>query len=175
MASLKQFGNGEKLNTPSLSKMVVEDLVKTAVEDDNKKMDSNFRERMSYPCGVCKASGIDPDEKVPCFACEGTGKDYEIVYGIEDGVMVAHTEQYGLDFFKEYCKACREAEADMTLTNRANRFMVRAYSLPAVIDMELQARGFTPQEIRGGSGESKKIAKVIQKEWPELMTTNYRF
>ena len=174
MTTLKKVGDGDKVNTPHIAKMLQEDMIEGLMKDyQNPKED--IIDEMTYPCGVCKGSGYDTEIKMPCTGCEGTGLDYKIVYGNKDGKLFAYTVQYGIDFFKEMCKAYREAESELSLSERANRLTVVRYKLPAVIDMELQARGFTPQDIRGGGERQEEICKIIQTEYPEFMCSNYRF
>ena len=174
MESIKTLGSGEKLTTPSVRQMLLDDLYEEVEKNDHNELKEGKKQVMGYPCRVCKSSGIDPEMACPCLACEGTGNDYEIHYGIQDGKMYAYIRQYGLETFKEYCKACRESEAELSTSQRANKSMIRPYALPAAIEMELLARGYDRRELQSGDNV-RKVAKIVQTEWPYLMTTNLRF
>ena len=62
MTTLKKIGDGDKVNTPHITKMLQEDMIEGLMKDyQNPKED--IIDEMTYPCGVCKGSGYDTEIK----------------------------------------------------------------------------------------------------------------
>ena len=168
MALLGIKKEGKKMATPNLSS-----IVKNGAMDMMKAGSDGLEEDWSaspdiMKCGACKGTGFDFEDGVPCIGCDGSGKDYEIHYGVKDGAAYAYVVQYGHDAIIEYCKACREAEVDNL---RVNAAMLRAFVLPQAIRMDLIAAGWPVDEMVN-SGNNRELANHIAKSYPEYLTTN---
>ena len=160
---------GEKLNTPNLTKAITNDLIDKAKLD--KSLGDNWKATPEITkCGVCKGSGYDHEDGVVCMGCDGSGNDFELHYGCEDGKWYAYIIQYGLDGLKEYCKARREAEVDHI---RRGQPMLGACAFPKFVQMELSAGGMSPEEMQNPEN-TRKIVNYISKNYPWLMYTNLK-
>ena len=168
---------GTRLDTPALSKTMADNAEKfrDRMKHDEEHLGDDWENVEVEPCPKCKGSGYNADEPDDpfCMACEGTGTWFRLYYGVSEGLPYAYTEEYGVDFIKEVCKADREAFAELQAAGKVGtRSMIRPYRLPKTLEMELQARGYVPAEIRSGE-YVREIANLIAKEYPDFMSVPY--
>ena len=122
------------------------------------------------PCNVCKGTKIDPNDLTICMACDGTGKHYEIHYGVQDGEGFAYVTQYGLDALKEYCKACRESEVESV---RASKPMIEVFSMPAFIRIDWMAEGIPVDDLMYTDQGIRYLANLMVERYGQtFMKTN---
>ncbi len=164
-----------RLNTPALAKMVKEDLVLERIKHDEKNLADDWENVEQETCPKCKGFGKNPDlpEDPFCYACDGSGIWYILTYGMSNKLPYSYTDEYGVDFVKEACKAEREAFAEAQLAGKiGNRYGIRPYMLTKTLEMEFLSRGYTPQELRQGP-MTKEIANIVAREYPEFMCVTY--
>ena len=174
---ITKFGEGDSsLSSDKLAEAIIESEVKERIEHGEKTVEENWHNVERIPCGICRGSGYDHEDKMVCLACEGSGSDVEKHYGVEDMKMFAYCKQYGIDIFKEFCKACREAEAESTkgLTyDKVNKVeYVTPFKIPYIIKMNLMAEGYPVDEMMQQRDGVTLLARAIVKKYPEFMTTN---
>ena len=174
MSKLK-LNKGEKFSAPAIN-TILEKEAQAAMDKGEKEIENDWVNSFTEPCTVCHGSGIYQDEDTkktePCIGCEATGIDYRFVYGVEGMRIFSYVEQYGLDAFKEFCKARREAELE-NLEGIKKKSMRGVFALPQVLKFELESRGFDVDALIR-AGQVREMAKIISSEYPEFMTTNLR-
>ena len=133
----------------------------------------------NYEDEVCpKCNGTKKDPALPedphCLACEGTGVHYRIIYGHTKGEAYAYIKENGLDLVVEYAKAMREAHKEIQDAGKVGeQVAIKPYVLPKFLQMELQARGWSPDQFFNGS-YIREIANILVKEYPAFMCVNYK-
>ena len=161
------------LSTPTMS-TAFENEARDAVESGVKTLESNWKNSEVKHCKKCRGSKFVLGEMERCAACDGTGIDMLVEYGVEDGKFFSRITQNGVDALAALCREYRELEASMSLTERANRAGVPAYMLPSSAHMELEAKY---EEFSGWMSEAnqKKCANIVRRLYPQFMCTNYIF
>ena len=165
---IKIDGKGSEADTSALNGQM-EAHVQELIDHGEKTLELDWENVEVEPCNVCKGSGYDATEKLPCFGCEGSGKSYEVRYGVSGGHIYANVSQWGLDFFKEMCKAYREAEVDSVRVKSAYAPLAK---LPPIVEMEFKAAGIPVDELMTTSEGTLKLARIVQQTCPEFLTTN---
>ena len=164
-----------RLNTPHLHKILdVEDAeFIERMKHDEKNLSENWENVEPEMCLKCSGTGRDPSapEAVRCEGCEGTGTWYIMYYGVSDSLPYAYTDEYGIDFLKQTCKAYREAHTEMQLRGETYTHL-RPYLLPKTLEMELMARGIDPHAKTDKA--KRHIANIIASEYPDFMCVNYK-
>lgn len=161
------------LKTPNLAKAFQEEAA-GLVEDGLKTLEENWMNREAKACKNCCGKGIDPEDFTSCIACDGTGVDMYIEYGVEDGKFVGRVIQNGAEAIAELCKEYRDAEANMSLINRANRAAMIPFLLPESVRMDLEISEPKFKELLDNK-EYRKAANIVRKRYPQYMTTRYIF
>ena len=160
-----------RMKTPYLSKMVEEDLVTERLKHDEKHLGDDWVNTEKEMCPKCEGFGKNPafPEDPYCHACDGSGIWYILTYGVEDKKPFAYTDEYGVDFVKECCKADREAFADRRLSRKhLKTYGIMPYRLTKTLEMEFISRGYEPHEIKAGRFV-KQIANIVAKEYPQFL------
>ena len=167
-----------ELNTPNLN-LAFKTEAQGLVEDGLQKLNENWMNREAKGCKQCKGKGkifSGPDDLVGehCIACDGTGVDMYVEYGVEDGKFVARVIQNGAEAIAELCKEYREEETRLGVMGRAARTTMKPFLLPEAVryEMELKEPDFSNM-IK--EGEYKKASNLVRRHYPEYMTTNYIF
>ena len=168
---------GTRMKTPGLSKVMADNAAKfrDRIKHDEQHLGDDWENEEVEYCPKCKGSGYNADypEDPFCIACEGSGKWFVLYYGVSNGLPYAYTDEWGIDFIKEVCKADREAFAELQAAGKVGtKSMIRPFRLPKTLEMELQARGYTPAEIRNGESV-KEIANLVAREYPDFMCVPY--
>ena len=161
------------VNTPNLAKAFQAE-AEGLVEDGLKNLEENWMNREAKACKNCKGKGIDPEDFSSCIACDGTGVDMYIEYGVEDGKFVAKVIQNGAEAIADLCKEYREVEANMSLINRANRAAMVPFLLPESVKMDLEISEPMFKEFIDNQ-EYRKAANIVRRRYPQYMTTRYIF
>ena len=156
------------IEAPAIAKMIRED-IKAAWEDKEKSLEEDWKNVEKEPCKMCKGSGYDMEDRMSCIACDGTGTDYELHYGVEEGIAYARVVQNGMEAILEYCKAKRESETKDWLKD--DSLGLQAFAIPNSVRIEFIARGY-PVEEWEQSGDMRSFARAVQKHYPKFMTTN---
>lgn len=156
------------MDTPGFADMVTKD-IRDALEAGDKSLEDNWKNEESTPCGPCKGSGYDLEDRMSCIACDGTGVDFTMVYGVEEGVAYARIIQNGMEALLEYCKARRESETKDWLKD--DNFGLAAFAIPNSARIELIAQGY-PVDDWEAEGDMRSYARAVQKHFPLFMLTN---
>ena len=167
------MNKGQILHTPKLSSAIIGDW-EEAITKGTIDKDTNFDATPEKtPCDKCNGSGHRWDIAEKCQACEATGISHILNYGIEDGVVYANLEVFGVDFRKETCKAFREAETPET---RRKSMALRPFLMFDFLRMELTAAGFDVDACMNGadSDQLRSMSNYISQNYPEFLTTNLR-
>ena len=161
------------METPNLERVFVEEAM-GLVDDGLQNLEENWINREAKACNNCKGHKFDPEDFTICIACDGTGVDMYIEYGVEDGKFVSRVIQNGMEPLRELCKELREQEKALAVSQRAKKSITAAFLLPESARMELSI--LEPDfEKWMADGDNKKAAKLVRKHYPDLMTTNYLF
>ena len=172
---MNKLANPTEISTPHLAS-AFENEAKDAVEFGDKTLEDNWINREVKLCKQCEGSGLTADAgiKLNCIACDGTGADMIIEYGVEDSKFVSRVIQNGMRPLMELCKELRDEEMKLGLMNRAKRSAFKAFLLPESVKMELEMlEPEFPKWVK--EGNNKRAAKLVRKHYPALMTTNYLF
>lgn len=170
LLGLKSTDNS--FNTPAITKGITDE-IKRYMEEGDANIEKNWVNKETQSCRICNGSGLDTDEAgvvifgSRCIACDGTGVDYEMVYGVEDGVAYAKVIQNGMQAILDVCKAKRERETK-NWTKQAGK---EVFMLPNSARLELIAQGY-PVEEWEEMGDMRSYAQAVQKHFPMFMTTN---
>ena len=165
------LGQGNKVEAPGMVELMIDEVNDMLKGEDTKKLEKDWQEHHKEICKVCNGSGYDPEDKVSCFGCEGSGIDFEVHYGCYDGQPKGYVVAYGLDFFKEMCKAHREAEDPGMIAKGA---WLRPFMLPHFLKIELMSRGYPVDDMLTNNNGIRELANVVSNEYPEFMTTNLK-
>ena len=168
MGLIKIDGSGEEAQTSAFN-IKMEAKAQELIDHGEKTLEDDWENVEAKTCSVCKGSGIDLEEKISCYGCEGSGKSYEVRYGVSGGHIYANVSQWGLEFFKEMCKAHREAEVESV---RKKRPMLGLAKLPPIIEMEFKAAGIPVDELMTNSEGVLELARIVKQVCPEYLTTN---
>ena len=167
---------GDRAYTPAFSKMMSEGFVMDEVlRQDKLTFEQDWEVKEPNTCPMCHGTGHNPEtpEDKHCVNCEGTGHDYIITYGVKSKQTFAYIDEYGMNAKKEFCKAMREAHAEMQSAMKVgNKSMIMPYALPKCIEMELIALGYNPNGSDGA--EVKEIANWVAKNAPDYLCVNYK-
>ena len=164
---------GTRLKTPSYS-LLMKEYVNERIAEGERTLGEDWENFEDTPCDKCAGTGVspDPDDKF-CYGCEGTGIWYRMYYGVSDGQPYAYTDEWGVDFLKEVCKADREAFLELQLAGKVgNRSMIRPFRLCKTLEMELLARGYNPANRTGEN--IRAIANIVAREYPDFMSVPYK-
>ena len=159
----------QKMNMPHLASLVENGALEMAKAGEASLSEDWDAEPKKHKCDKCKGSGFDYKDGIPCIACDGSGIEYMVHYGVSDGKAYAYISQYGLDAIKEYCKACREAEVDKI---RANASMISPFALPAFARVDMIAEGIPVDEMLHDGKLIRELANMVYARYPEFMKTN---
>ena len=161
------------METPMLSKAFKTE-AQGLVEDGLKNLEDNWMNREAKACKNCRGTKFDREDLTPCIACNATGVDMYVEYGVEDGKFVSRVVQNGIDPIVELCRELRELEANLSTTQRANKVTTAAFLLPEAARMELSIlEPDFEQWVR--EGDNKRATKLVRKHFPQFLTTNYLF
>ena len=154
-----------KLNTPTL----VDAMKRKAIDEVDAIQRTDHIVNDSKPCKVCNATGFDAEEiGCKCIGCDGSGKEYELIYGVEDGSPFAIINAFGVQGVADYCKLVRDSEMDMK--KRVNSAYQRVYHLHPVCAMELEADGHDLKQMQH-DGKVREIARLVRAKWGETFMT----
>ena len=148
-----------------------EEEAKALVDESDKGLSHNWINTETKACKNCYGHGIDPEDKTFCIACDASGVDMKIEYGVQDGKFVSRVTQYGVDAVKELAKLSREVEADKTMKQRVGAPLTKAYYLTTAARMELMML-YPEFEQLETAGEHRKIASYVRKHFPDLLATH---
>ena len=144
------------------------------VEDGLKNLEDDWMNREAKACKNCKGHKFDPNDLTVCIACDGTGADMYVEYGVEDGKFVSRVTQNGIEPLVELCRELREAEKSLSVNQRARKTITAAFLLPEAARMELSI--LEPDfEQWVKDGDNKRASKLVRKHFPQFMCTNYLF
>ena len=141
-----------------------------------KNADRTWENYEDEPCMKCLGTGKNPqfpDDK-HCFGCDGTGVHYRLIYGHTEGKAYAYIKENGLSTILEYTKAMREAHKETQSAGKmTEKVAIQPYALPKFLQMELQARGWSPDQFFDGR-YIREIANIVAKEYPAFLCVNYK-
>ena len=161
-----------KLNTPTIANAFKNEAMDT-VEQGLKKLEENWKNTEFKTCKTCGGMRFDPEDGSSCIACDSTGIDMKIEYGVEDGKFFSRVTQNGIAAVSALCEEYKQAERSMGLVQRANSW-IRPYLLPSAARMELEASRPDFKEAED-AGEIIKAAKIVRRHYPQFMSTTYKF
>lgn len=156
-----------ELNAPALRKQALK-------YAEDKGLTHNWENKEVKNCKVCwdphrdRSTGKDPDTFGNCIACDGTGVDYYVSYGVEDGKAYAKIVQNGMSAFLDFCRDCRSEETKM----KAEQMGKVAFSIPNGVRLELIAQGYPVEEWEKSDFGMRSMAKAVQRHFPYFMRTN---
>jgi len=159
------------MKTPTLEKCF-ENEAQDMVEAGMKSLQEDWKNTEQKACKVCQGTGIDPVDLHMCYGCDGTGVSMVVEYGVSGGQFYSRITERGIDRLKDLCAAYREQHRDMGLINRANASMQHTYLLPEAAKMELTFM-YPEFEEMVNVGDHRSIAKLVQKHYPEFLTTSH--
>ena len=148
-----------------------EEEAKAIVDESDNGLTHDWINEEVKVCKNCSGHKIDPEDGTFCIACDATGIDMIIHYGVQDGKFVARVTQNGVDAVKELAKTAREVEQQKTLTQRANASMTKAYYLTSAARMELMML-YPDFEKLEEEGRHRQITKLVRKHYPDLLATH---
>ena len=157
------------MKTPNLEAAFQQE-AEEAVRAGLEKLEENWINREVKLCKNCSGSRWDPEDKTSCIACDGTGADVIVEYGVEDGKFFSRVIQTGVEALKEVCKIRRELESDKGMMKRAAATMMMPFQLPLSAQLELE---YLYPEFKDWceAGEFRKGAKYVRRHYPEFMCT----
>ena len=157
------------MKTPNLEAAFQQE-AEEAVRAGLEKLEENWMNREVKLCKNCSGSRWDSEDMSPCIACDGTGADIIVEYGVEDGKFVSRVTQTGIEALKEVCKIRRELEVDKGMMKRAAETMMIPFQLPLSAQLELE---YLYPEFKDWceAGEYRKCAKYVRRHYPEFMCT----
>lgn len=156
------------LNTPALTKHFKEGWKAGEFDTYTEgSLKEDWEQTITENCGVCNGTGFDPDV-LKCPACDATGIDYEITFGVKDKHFYSKMTQNGLEAVFKYCEERRKLETPETIRKG---LAAGLFALPSVVKFELVARGHDIDGLQA-DGNMRKIFPIIQSEYPKLLTTN---
>ena len=165
--------SGVKLQTPRMSELLENDYIAELAKEDDTVYTRNWEKEEPSECPICNGCGHNIELGEVCVNCDGTGVEYKMVYGVDKGAAYAYTVEYGMNAKREYCKAMREAYAELQISGKhLNKSMMMPYALPKTIEMEMMARGYDVRNAQK-NGESREIANIIAREYPDFMCVPY--
>ena len=156
----------DTFSTPAITKGITDEIY-AKVEHGEATLEDDWINKEVQPCRMCNASGYDLDEKMSCIACDGTGVDYELVYGVQDGIAYAKVVQNGMQAIMDVCKAKRERETKQWVKQAGKE----VFMIPNSARLELIAKGYPVDEWEK-AGDMRSYAKAVQRYFPAFMTTN---
>ena len=168
-----KMANINEISTPHLASAFENDAM-DAVQYGDKTLEEDWLNREAKACKNCKGHKFDPKDFTPCVACDATGVDMYIEYGVEKGKFVARVIQNGIDPLVELCRELRDMEARLSVSQRANKSVTAAFLLPEAARMELTL--LEPDfEQWVKEGNNKRATQLVRKHFPQFLCTNYLF
>ena len=168
-----KLASGVKLNTPRMSELLENEYLAQMAEEDRTLLDNDWEHTEPHECSICNGTGLNIALGEPCINCDETGIEYKMVYGVKGGHSYAYTIEYGMEAKKEYCKAMREAFADMQIAGKVgSKSMMMPFALPKTVEMEMLARGYDVKQAQR-DGNLKEIANIVAREYPEFLCVPY--
>lgn len=143
--------------------------IQDAIDAGDKSLEEDWVNHEVRPCEQCSGSGRDWAEGVPCIACDGTGVDCEIKYGVSSGQMFIDIVQNGMEPILQVCKEHREREGKGWLKDDA--MGLQAFMIPFSARLDLLSMGYPVIEWEQ-AGDMRSYARVVRKHYPQFMTTN---
>ncbi len=147
---------------------------KDAVQSGVRNLENNWINKEVKVCHNCHGHKFDPEDMTVCIACDGTGADMVVEYGVEDGKFVSRVTQNGMEPLKAICAEYRQMERDKGLMGRAKQSMTKAYMLPESAHMELKFM-YPDFERWENEGNQRSCANIVRKHYPEFMCTDLIF
>ena len=168
----KQFKNNDgSLNADYVESLITSD-VQAAINNNEKSLKEDWKNVETNPCESCKSTGRDPDNMLAkCIACDGSGHDYVLEYGVEGGKIFARAHQSGLQHYLQVAREYRELEASNP-TAHHNTMGLKTFIMPSIARIELLARGVPVDEMID-AGDMRGLGKEMRKAFGDaFMTTN---
>ncbi len=145
-----------------------------AVSRGNRKLEDDWINKEIKVCKNCSGHKIDPEDMTVCIACDGTGADMIVEYGVESGKFVARVIQNGMEPFKRLCAEWRQIEREKGMMKRAASSMTPAYLIPESVRLELSFT-YPDWDHWESEGDQRKCANAVRKHYPEFMCTDIIF